>query len=136
MKLAKFFFGFVVICLFTLFATANLQKVQVNFLFEDQPLLGYSQIKPEPDTQIGTFEKTPRQIPLFLVIFGTFGFGFIVSWMLSSGLIRSHKRNFKHLKKEFDLLAKERDELRNLPVNTPNDADKNSDKKPSALPVK
>ncbi len=118
MKLLKFFIGFVIVCIFTLFATANMGKVQVNFLFENQPLLGYSRVITESAENNEIFLKEPRQIPLYLLIFSTFGFGFIVSWVLSSSLVRSHKQNLKKLKKQFDNLVRERDELRNLSVNS------------------
>ncbi|MBN1879950.1 LapA family protein [bacterium] len=116
MKLMKFFLGFIVICLFTLFATANLEKVQINFLLENQPLLGYSRILATPSESNDVVDKAPRKVPLFLVIFASFGLGFIVSWTMSSSIVRSHKQIAKKLKKQSNDLIKERDELRNLPV--------------------
>jgi len=116
MKVVKFFVGFLIICAFTMFATANLQQVQVNFLFDSQPLLGYVQVdKANPDGTITTV-KTPRQVPLFILIFGIFGFGFLVSWILSMGLLRKQKKDTKQLKKDCASMNEELDKLRKLPV--------------------
>ncbi len=127
MKLLKFFIGFVIVSVFTLFGTANMENVQVNFLFKNQPLLGYSKTMTENADNNETVVKEPRQIPLFLLIFTTFGFGFIVSWVLSSSLVRSYKHELKKLKKQFDNLVRERDELRNLSVNNDTDNQTSND---------
>lgn len=106
MKIAKVFIGFVIIVLFTLFATANIEEVHVNFLSKSQSMLGYDK------------QEEPKTIPLFVVIYVSFGAGFIVAWFLGGTLVRMHKRNLKKLQKQYDVLLKETEQLRNLPVNT------------------
>lgn len=119
MKIAKFFIGFLIICAFTMFATANLQKIQVNFLFDNQPLLGYHEAEQPNNNGSTETIRTPREVPLFLLLFVTFGLGFLVSWILSAGLVRKHKKNAKTLTKQCNAVTQELDELRNLPVQPP-----------------
>jgi uncharacterized membrane protein YciS (DUF1049 family) len=94
MKLAKVFLGLVVIALFTLFATANLDVVTFRLFIRD------------------------FNVRLFMVVYASFGLGFIVAWFLSAQMIRMHKKELKNCQKQFEVLLKERDELRNLPLNT------------------
>lgn len=137
MKVLKFFIGFLIICAFTMFATANLEKVQVNFLFDSQPLLGYKTIEVSHPDGSTTPVQEPRKVPLFILIFFSFGFGFLVSWILSAGLVRKNKKQVKKLSKENNAMHRELNELRNLPVNSPSDSSveaiETSDKK--SLPV-
>jgi len=134
MKILKFFVGFLIICAFTMFATANLQKVQVNFLFDDQPLLGYMEIENSNPDGTMTPERVPRQLPLFILIFGVFGVGFLVSWILSMGLLRKQRKNTKTLRKQCDSMNTELDELRNLPVNS-HPTSKNNQLTDNTLPL-
>ncbi len=95
MKLAKVFFGLIVIAIFTLFATANLDEVTVRL-----------------------FSRDVINTQVFMLIYASFALGFVVAWFLGSQMIRLHKKKWKKLQKQYDLLVKERDELRNLPVNS------------------
>jgi len=112
MKIVKFFLGFLIICLFTMFATANLQKVNLNFLTEGQSLIGYNEIQADGETQ----ERKAKEIPVFLLVFASFGTGFVVSWFLNIGIIQSMKRKMKLLKREYSKQDMELNNLRNLPV--------------------
>ena len=119
MKIVKFFPGLLVIGAFTMFATANLQKVQVNLFAENQPILGSVTVE-KTDAAGKVIEETrPRQVPLFVLIYATFLFGFLVAWFLSIGLVRKHKKAAKKLTKQSNSMAKELNELRNLPVQDP-----------------
>ena len=116
MKLMKFFLGFIVICLFTLFATANLEQVQISFPFSDYSLLGMKTTVIKNSEGNDQTSTEPRKVPLYLVIFVTFGFGFITSWVLSSGIMRALRKNLKKTQKQCDIITQERDKLRNIPV--------------------
>ncbi len=107
MKIMKAFIGFLILILFTLFATANIEEVHVNLFNKNQPILGYKEI------------DTPSTVPLFLVIYASFGIGFIAAWFLGSSQARKHKRNLKTLQKQYKALMTETEKLRNLPVKDP-----------------
>ncbi|MBN1297648.1 LapA family protein [bacterium] len=137
MKVLKFFIGFLIICAFTMFATANMDKVQVNLLFDDQPLLGYKSVDQVNDDGTIQTVRAARRIPVFILIFGSFGLGFLISWSLSTSLMRGYKKAARSIKKQNDRMLDELNELRNLPVNTPSEPNDNqrAGGKP-VLPVK
>jgi hypothetical protein len=123
-----------------MFATANLQKIQVNFLFDNQPLLGYQTVSTTDSSGKTIEQEVPRKVPLFILIFGTFGLGFLVSGMLTTGLLRNQKKKNKKLKKENEALTRELNELRNLPVQGGPKSEKDTDSLPErssqSLPIK
>ncbi|MGB3976104.1 MAG: LapA family protein [bacterium] len=104
MKIMKAFIGFLIIILFTLFATSNIEEVHVNLFNKDQSILGYND------------QGMPSTAPLFLVIYAGFGLGFVVAWLLSSTQSLKYKRNLRSLQKQYKALMTETEKLRNLPV--------------------
>ncbi|HPQ41809.1 MAG TPA: LapA family protein [bacterium] len=136
MKVVKFFIGFLIICAFTMFATANLEKVQVNFLFNDQPLLGYASVEETHPDGSTTIQEVPRKIPLFILIYTTFGLGFLISWILSAGIVRKSRKQAKRLTKQNETIQRELNELRNLPVNDQSSSEIDQGPDTKALPIK
>lgn len=134
MKFFKFFLGFVIICIFTVFATSNMQRIHLNFL--SSSLIGYQSIEKENaavrETNQTEPEKTPRQIPVFLLVYMSFAIGFIVSWFLSIGMNKGHKKKIKLLTSETKKQTKELESLRNLPVS---DTESTGMESISTLPV-
>ncbi len=109
MKFVKFFAAFVVLVLFTMFATANTHTVPLYAFLKGQSLIGYVQ-------QETTTNPIPSQLPVFLIVFLSFGLGFIVAWILNVSVNRSHKKNIKKLKKENREQNIELEKLRKLPA--------------------
>ncbi len=112
MKLLKVFSGFLIVVLFTLFATANMQKVRLNFLFEGNSLLGEERISSEQ----GNTVSQPREVSVFLIVYGAFGVGFILAWAIGLNTIRIQKRKLKEMARINLEHEKELNTLRNLPV--------------------
>ncbi len=132
MKFFKFFLGFIIICIFTVFATSNMQRIHLNFM--SKSLIGYQTVEKEPGLETNQTEpiKIPRQIPVFLLVYGSFAGGFIISWFLSIGMNKGHKKKVKLLTKETNKQSKELESLRNLPVS---DSDSSGMESMSSLPV-
>ncbi len=98
MKVIKFFLGFIVLCLFTMFSVSNNHTTFLKPFFNNESI-----------------------IPVYLLVYCSFAVGFIFAWILSLGMMRSLKKNLKQLtrinkEQETELLK-----LRNLPVSTGKD---------------
>ncbi len=101
MRIIKVLLGLVILGLFTMFATANTHTIPLNFLFENQSLIGYTAIQsgPSSETQV-TPVTTPRKIPVFLLVYSTFLIGFLSSSILTLGIHRSIRRKLKITQKQ------------------------------------
>jgi hypothetical protein len=113
MRLIKFFISFAILVVFTMFATANLQQVHLNSLLKDKSLIGYT----SPGE--GGGESKPRELPVFLVVYFSFGLGFLVASIMSYSVASIHKRRLKDITKRFKRQEEELNKLRNLPVSDP-----------------
>jgi len=100
-RIIKVTLGLLILGLFTMFATANTHTIPLNFLFENQSLIGYSEIQQSqsPETQ-GDPIRTPRQIPVFFLVYSTFFLGFLSSSILTLGIHRSIRRKLKVTQKQ------------------------------------
>ncbi|MBN1356470.1 LapA family protein [bacterium] len=103
MRAFKFFIGFLVLCVFTIFAAANTQTVLLRFF-----------ITPGSQT-----EAQGLALPLFILIYLCFAIGFITAWILSFGIKRSAKKSISQMKKQIIQQEEELNKLRNLPVADP-----------------
>ena len=85
-----------VLGIFTMFATANTHTIPVNFLWENQSLIGYSSVKTNSTLETpADAVKMPRKIPVFLLVYSTFVIGFLISSALTLGIHRSLRRQLK-----------------------------------------
>jgi uncharacterized integral membrane protein len=103
MRIFRFFIGFVVLCIFTIFAAANTHIVPLHFFITKTP----------------TVPTDSFALPAFILIYFCFGIGFIAAWVLSLGIKRGYKKSVKTLKKQVAQQEAELKKLRNLPLANP-----------------
>ena len=105
MKVFKFFIGFIILCIFTIFAAANTHIVPIYYFLHAN----------NTSDAVGTIDSFLK-FPTFILVYLCFGMGFIVAWILSSGFKRVFKKQIKQLKKQLSEKDDELTRLRNLPV--------------------
>jgi len=103
MRIFRFFIGFVVLCIFTIFAAANTHLVPLHFFITKTPAVPADSFS----------------LPAFILIYCCFGLGFVAAWILSLGIKRVYKKSVKTLKKQIAQQETELKKLRNLPLANP-----------------
>ena len=112
MKFIKFFTAFVILVLFTMFATANTHTVPIYAFLKGQSLIGYIQ----QGTDAINITHIPKELPIFLIVFIFFGLGFIVAWFMNISINRKHKKSVKKLRRQIKEQDMELQKLRKLPA--------------------
>ena len=110
-----------------------MQKVTL-YIWSGQPvpLLGYEVIETgDEDSPEG--KTIPRQIPVFLLIFLSVGFGFLTASMFSVFIHLKDKREVGKLRKTIKKYEKEIDSLRIIPVKEGSDEDEKETSKPEVF---
>jgi uncharacterized integral membrane protein len=112
MRFIKFFLGFAVLTIVTIFATSNVHEVPL-YAYMGKSLLGYV---PASNAVEGASSLLPRKIPVFLIIYISFAAGFLVAGFLSVSSAYVYKRQVKRLNKQLKQQSEELDRLRSIPA--------------------
>lgn len=131
MRFFKIFTGLILLAIFTMFATANTHTVALYGLFKGQSLIGY-QAQPAEQNQEQTTSSSPKEITVFLLVYGSFILGFAGAWILNIGVTRHYKKQIKTMKRKINDQDKELTNLRNLPVS---DSSHTDDASQAPLPM-
>jgi uncharacterized integral membrane protein len=118
MKRLFFVFLFLLcLALLILFSISNMETVKLN-IFPNQPfpLLGYKQEIRHDETSNEISVTVPREIPVFLLIFLSVGFGFILASIFSIVIHLKDKKQINKLKKQINKNEEEINLLRMIPI--------------------
>ena len=112
-----------------LFSISNLDTVSLN-IWPNQPfpLLGYKEVISYDESSNEISGTEPRGIPVFLLIFISVGFGFILACFFSIFLHLKDRKKIGKLKRIIRMNEKEIDSLRMIPIKEGTNEEENPDK--------